>query len=335
MAQNVTRCKFFFFKNCDKCAARKSPPKAPRAQLQKYVVGAPMERWAIDILGPLPLTNKKNSYLMVVGDYFTKWIDAIPIRNMKANTIAQKFVNHIVSIFGVPMQIHSDQGQTFESDVFKEMCRILGIEKTRTTPYRPQSDGMIERANRTIENMLSAFVDENQKNWDDLIPLLMLAYRSSVHESTGVSPNEMVFGHSVILPVDLVFGRTNPEKCEYHLNSEYARNLVLKIEKIHEFAREKLHISFTNMAREYNSKIQQNSYDPGDAVWVFYPNHNLGLGKKLSLKWKGPYIVLRKINDVLYKIGKNSKHKGTVVHHNRLKPYTGTNLPTWFKPARF
>ena len=89
------------------------------------------------------------------------------------------------------------------------------------------------------------------------------------------------------------------------------------------------------MAREYNSKIQQNTYNTGDAVWVFYPNQNLGLGKKLSLKWKGPYIVLRKINDVLYKIGKNSKHKGTVVHHNRLKPYTGTNLPTWFKPARF
>lgn len=137
MSQDVN----FLCKNCDKCAARKSPPKAHRTQLQKYVVGAPMERWAIDILGPLPLTNKKNSYLMVVGDYFTKWIDAFPIRNMKANTIAQKFVNHIVSIFGVPMQIHSNQGQTFESDVFKEMCRILGIEKTRTTPYRPQSDG--------------------------------------------------------------------------------------------------------------------------------------------------------------------------------------------------
>ena len=106
MSQDVN----FFGKNCDKCAARKSPPKAPRAQLQKYVVGAPMERWAIDILGPLPLTNKKNSYLMVVGDYFTKGIDAIPIRNIKANTISQKFVNHIVSIFGVPMQIHSDQG---------------------------------------------------------------------------------------------------------------------------------------------------------------------------------------------------------------------------------
>lgn len=108
------------------------------------------------------------------------------------------------------MQIHSDQGQTFESEVFKEICQILGIDKTRTTPYRPQSDGMIERANRTIENMLATFVSKNQKDWDDLIPLLMLAYRSATHEATRVSPNEMVFGRSATLPVDLVLGRPDP-----------------------------------------------------------------------------------------------------------------------------
>lgn len=154
MSQDVKN----FCNACDKCGARKSPNKAPKALLQKYVVGVPMERWAIDILGPLPLTPKKNMYLMVVGDYFTKWIDAIPVKNKKSVTVAHKFITHIVAIFGVPMQIHSDQGQTFESEVFKEICQILGIDKTRTTPYRPQSDGMIERANRTIENMLATFV---------------------------------------------------------------------------------------------------------------------------------------------------------------------------------
>lgn len=108
-------------------------------------MGAPLERLAIDIMGPLPLTKKKNSYLMVAGDCFTKWIDAIPIKNQKAHTIVQK----LMTIFGVPMEIHSDQGRSFESKIFKEMCQILGIEKTQTTSYRPQSDGMIERANRT------------------------------------------------------------------------------------------------------------------------------------------------------------------------------------------
>ena len=80
-------------------------------------------------MGPLPLTNKKNSYLVVVGYYFTKWIDVIPISNMKANTIAQKFVNYILYIL-LEFQCEKNQGQTFESYAFKEMCRILGIEKT-------------------------------------------------------------------------------------------------------------------------------------------------------------------------------------------------------------
>ena len=198
-------------KMCDTCASRKSPNKVPKAPLQKYVVGVPMERWAVDVIGPLPLTNKRNSYLLVVGDYFTKWVDAIPMRNQKAITIAQKLVDRVVTIFGVPMELHSDQGPSFESNVFQEMCKILGIHKTRTTPYRPQSDGMIERANQTIENMLSAFVSTNKRDWDEHIPLLMLAYRAAVHESIGVSPAEMVFGRPISLPIDLLLGRVEPE----------------------------------------------------------------------------------------------------------------------------
>ena len=195
---------------CDVCASRKSPNRKIKAPLQKYIVGVPMERVAIDIMGPLPKSNKGNSYILAIGDYFSKWVDAIPIRNQKANTVAQKLVDRIVSIFGVPMQLHSDQGRMFESDVFQEMCKILGIEKTRTTPYHPQSDGMVERANRTIENMLSAFVSENQKDWDEYLPLLMLAYRSSIHEATGVSPCEMMFGRHISLPIDLLLGRLEP-----------------------------------------------------------------------------------------------------------------------------
>jgi transglutaminase/protease-like cytokinesis protein 3 len=97
-------------------------------------VGAPWERMAIDILGPLPRTDNGNTctYIMVVGDYFTKWMEAIPIPDAEAKTVADKFVERIVSIFGVSLQIHSDQGSNYESKVFKEMCIILSIHKTRT-----------------------------------------------------------------------------------------------------------------------------------------------------------------------------------------------------------
>ena len=311
---------------CDKCAMRKNPQKFPRAPLQKYTVGVPMERLAIDVMGPLPMTNKKNSYLLVIGDYFTKWVDAIPIRNQKASTIAQKVLDRIITIFGVPMQIHSDQGRSFESKIFQEMCKLLGIEKTRTTPYRPQSDGMIERANRTIANMLTAFVDKNQKNWDDLIPLLMMAYRSTKHEATGVSPCEMLLGRPITLPVDIALGRVDPVM-KHTYKSEYAYNLAQKLSNIHEFAREKLEKSSQNMLRDYNTKIHHNHYQTHDPVWLFIPK-SVTKGK-FHNSWAGPYRIYKRINDVLYQIKKGPKSRPKTVHHNHLKPYMGQNLPSW------
>jgi hypothetical protein len=287
------------------------------------VVGAPLERVAIDIMGPLPQSNKGNLYILVMGDYFTKWADAVAIRNQKATTVAQKLVDRIVSIFGTPMQIHSDQGRSFESDVFKEMCRILGIEKTRTSPYRPQSDGMVERLNRTIENMLASFVSQNQKDWDEHLPLLMLAYRSAQHEATGVSPCKMMLGRHVSLPADLVLGRH--ESTNTLSMSDYAYKLSRTIDKIHAFARGKIEITTNKMIREYNSKVNFQGHKEGDLVWYYSHNTNKMGSPKLHCHWLGPYLILKRINDVIYKIRKSTKSKPKVVHYNWLKPYKGTN----------
>lgn len=95
--------------------------------------------------------------------------------DQEATTIAKAFVNRIGSIFGALLQLHTDQGSNFESTVFREICKILGIQKSRTTPLHPQSDGMVERGNRTLSHMIPAFISESQKVWDENIYLLMLA----------------------------------------------------------------------------------------------------------------------------------------------------------------
>ena len=109
--------------------------------------------------------------------------------NQETLTVANVVVQEFVSRFGVPRQLHTDQGRNFEVRLFQEMCLILEIEKTRTTPLRPQSDGMVERFNRTLEAMLAKFVDDDQRDWDPYLPLLVMAYLSSVHETTGFSSN--------------------------------------------------------------------------------------------------------------------------------------------------
>ena len=94
---------------------------------------------------------------------------------------------------------------SFESILFREVCRLLGIKKTRTTPYRPQSDAIIERYNRTLKQMLSIFCAENQNHWDDYLPYLMMAYRVS-QQSIECTPNLMMFGQEINCPIDLMYG---------------------------------------------------------------------------------------------------------------------------------
>ena len=117
---------------CDLCASRETPTCTPRAPLRTYNVGAPLERVALDILGPLPDLDHGNKYLLIIGDYFSKWTEAYVIPNQEATTVARVLVEEFVARFGIPRQIHSDQGRNFKSKVFQEMCKLLGMDKTRT-----------------------------------------------------------------------------------------------------------------------------------------------------------------------------------------------------------
>ena len=146
-----------FCKNCDLCSSLRGPTTKRRVPLDQYNAVAPMERLAIDVLGPLPTTEAGNKYLLITADYFTKWVEAYPLPNQEAVTVAEALVKNFVCQFGVPLIIHSFQERNFESLVFPEMCRLLGIHKTRTTPLHPQSDGMVERFNRTIKDQHQTF----------------------------------------------------------------------------------------------------------------------------------------------------------------------------------
>ena len=190
---------------CYLCATRKSPAKA-RAPLQvTSSVSRPFQRLAMDISGPLPETRNGNRYILVIGDYFTKWKEAFAMKDMEATTIARLLVNEVICRFGVPDSIHTDQGRNFESTLIQEICKLLEIKKTRTTPYHPQSDGLIERFNRTLLNMLSMAVVDEEHSWDLKLPTLLLAYRTSIQDTTGATPFELMFGREPHLPEDVMY----------------------------------------------------------------------------------------------------------------------------------
>lgn len=234
--------------------------------MKTYNVGVPMERIAIDVMGPVLATDRDNKYILVISDYFTRWTESYPMPNQEVETVANVVVREFISRSGVPRQLHTDQGRNFKSKLFQEICRIMEIDKTRTTPLRPQSDGMVERFNRTLEAMLSKFVDGDQRNWDLYLPLLMMAYRSSVHESTGFSPNEMMLGREVLLPLDLVIWQAEPTG---NSTTEYADRLSEQMERIHQFARQHLKLSSDCQKRNYDHRpVNQHQYNRGGCSLV-------------------------------------------------------------------
>ncbi|XP_055865165.1 uncharacterized protein LOC129922553 [Biomphalaria glabrata] len=210
--------------------------------------------------------------------------------NQEATTVAETIVENWISQFGVPMELHSDQGRNFESRVFQEMCRVFGIDKTRTTPLRPQSDGMVERFNLTLEQYLVTKVtDDRQDNWDTHIPMFLLSYRSSIHCTTTYSPAKMLFGRELRLPSDLLFGlpRDTPATA-----TEYVTDLRRRLEETHSLARRTMKNSSDLMKTRYDKRANASGFQENDLVWLYTPRRRKGRSLKLQRDWEGPYRIV-------------------------------------------
>ena len=300
---------------CRKCAAcAQTNKRCTKAPLVHETVGMPLERVGIDIVGPLPTSEKGNSYILVVIDYFTRWVEGYSIPDQTALTVADKLVSEFITRFGVSQRLHSDQGTDFMSTLFRQMCRCLEIDQTRCTPYRPASNGLCERANQIVQHMLSAFVNDFRNNWEELLPYMLFAYRASVQESTGCSPNFLMLGREVSAPIDIMLGRDPPPETKAQCYVAYVEWLRQALDDAFGFARDKLNLSIQRQDRYYRSQNRSQKIEAGSYVWYYYlPSAK----KKLSKHWSGPYKVLQRISDVTVMIEKDTKKK--IVHIDNLK----------------
>ena len=185
MREDITR----WVKSCDLCARVKPGPGRGKAALQPFRVNAVMQCVAIDIFGPLPISENGNEYIIVLEEYFSKWVEAWAVTDHTAQTIADKLECEFITKYRCPQQIHTDQGREFQSHLFKILCEKFGIKQTRTAPNKPNSDGLVERFNRTLKQMLTIFSSDNPQNWDDYLPYILMAYRATQNKSTGCTPN--------------------------------------------------------------------------------------------------------------------------------------------------
>jgi transposase InsO family protein len=295
-------------------------------------VGAALDRLSTDVCGPFPESTQGNRYILVVSDHFTKWVEVFAVPNQTATTCAEKILNEVIARYGCPYNLHSDQGRNYVSRIFVDICKLLDIRKTRSSPYNPRCNGQTERFNKTLVRMIKAYLKGQEKDWDRFLGCLAGAYRATVHESTGYTPNMLMLGREVRLPAQILY--TSPNNAEeFDSYSDYVEKLKDRMERAHEVAREHLQKSAKRQKEHYDGKCLLYSYDAGDLVWYATPTTDSHLAPKLRKSYTGPVVILKKINDLNYVIQTNCQKTEKVVHHNKLLPYKGSQKPRWITVA--
>ena len=212
------------------------------------------------------------------------------------------------------------------------MCDLLKIDKTQTPVMKPRSNGNIERFNRTLQTMLTAYCEQDQRRWDEYLSRVMMAYRYSVHATTQQTPNKMVFGGDIVLPLEAEIGRPiSPKQADGAVQvKEHVSKIQDRLETAHRIAHQHLNVNSEYQKRHYGIKAKKRSLFIGQVVWIADPTRKKRVCTQLSPRWKGPFLVIKKLDDLPYLVKKSEKQRAAVFHLERLEPYLCKKIPTWF-----
>lgn len=312
-----------FVRCCLDCQRRKSPPLRPSGALQPLPCPAtPFDRVGIDLYGPLPMTPDGNRWIVVAIDHLTRYAETAALPSATARDVASFVLHRFVLRHGAPRELLSDRGRAFLSEVVESLLSECHIIHRTSTAYHPQTNGLTERFNRTLGDMLSMYVASDHGNWDRILPFITFAYNTAIQATTGFSPFFLLYGREPTHTIDTLLPY-RPDASECLPVSDVAR----QAEECRQLAR-----SFTaeQQQRQKENRLDTHpstTYAPGVLVWLSVPFQTPGLSSKLVPKFEGPYRVLEQTSPVNFLIEPLSppedlRRRGRdIVHVSRLKPY--------------
>ncbi|XP_060070261.1 uncharacterized protein LOC132550238 [Ylistrum balloti] len=307
-----------FCRSCDICQRTFPKGRVPKAPLGDMpLIDTPFKRIAVDLIGPLePATDRGNRFILTVVDYATRYPEAVALKSIETERVAEALID-IFSRVGIPSEMLSDQGAQFTSEMMREVSRLLSIRQLTTTPYHPMCNGLVERFNGTLKQMLRKITAERPKDWDRFINPLLFAYREVPQESLGFSPFELLYGRAVRGPMMILrelMTKDIPDE-EVKTTYQYVMDLRERVEETCRLASEQLKDAKVKQKRHFNRRARQRNLKAGDKVLVLLPTK----ANKLLLQWRGPYDVIEKVGPSDYRVDRDGKIK--VLHINLLKKY--------------
>lgn len=308
-----------YCKSCSTCQLTSRTHRGTRAPLISMpIIDTPFSRIAMDIVGPLEKSSAGHRYILVICDYATRFPEAYPLRNVKSRQVANCLIQ-LFSRVGIPSEIITDQGTNFNSRFMKQVYSLLGIRPIRTTPYHPQTDGLVERFNQTLKAMLRKFVCDSGADWDQWLPYLLFAYREVPQASTGYSPFELLYGRQVRGPLDVLKEAwTGEGPAQQTSVAGYVLKMRAKLEELRSLAHDNLAQAQSQQKTLYDQTARSRSFNPGQKVLLLLPSS----GSSLLAKWQGPFEVLSKVGPVTYELAMPDRRRPRQKFHiNLLKEW--------------
>lgn len=312
-----------FTYTCETCQQVKSPSKAPRAPLLPIAPEEhlPMRAVAIDI-ATLPKTDDGYRYFLVIGDTFSKYLEAVPMKNQTADTVVKAFWRGWVTRHGCPTTVLSDQGKNVDGATMKILCDKFGIAKKRSSSYHPAGNGFAERSIRSIKQILTALLTDRglpQKSWKELLPEVLLGLRIAENESTKCSPFSVVHGRDPLLPHDVMWN-THNENEEPVPVKVYGEEVRQRLTDVFQKVANQLAIARKKMKFQHDKQLHVSELKPGQRVWIKRKWTKRGQSKSLSTRWLGPWIITKQMaNGVNFEISNPTTGALQIVHHDRIR----------------
>ena len=264
---------------CSKAPARKVP------LIEREVLTEPFEVLAFDIVGPLPKGKGGCRFLLTAICMASKWPEAIPLRTITAKAVAQGMVE-VFSRTGIPLQLLTDQGSQFVGSLVTHLCKDLHVDKIKTTPYHPECNGVVERMHGTLGAMLTK-ASALGLDWVGQLPFAMFALRSAPNRDTMFSPFQLVYGHQVRTPLDILHQGWAELSFKELDTSEWSDWLADRLEMWHDVLRERGRDASGKRKELFDRKTVDRQLKEGDLVLCRIP----GMSHKLEESWHGPYVM--------------------------------------------
>src|ERR1043165_4693902 len=289
-----------FAKGCEECQIHAGIQNAPASELHSIIKPWPFRGWALDLIGEIrPTSSKGQRYILVGIDYFTKWVEAIPLVNVDQEAIIEFIQKQIIYRFGIAESITTDQGSVFTGRKMQEFAREMGFKLLTSTPYYAQANGQVEAANKVIISLIKKHVGKKPKNWHKTLDQILWACRTSPKEATNTTPFQLTFGHDAVLPVEIHLQSVRIQRqneIPSALYWEMMMNELVELDEVRLHALEIVMRQKERVARAYNKRVKGKTFTINDLVWkVILPmdKKNKTLGK-WSPHWEGPFRILKR-----------------------------------------